>query len=402
MLSVCLLTGCAIIDIRKQSHAISKASIINGHVNRDTKRDGPIVVFLLNKENSEVYSLASMTQADSDGQFRLWQLRGTPGIYYVAAYIDANRNGEYDDGEPWNYYGTPTGVELSEGKTVTLPTFSISDQAPIMAATSRIENNLAAAVNNVGNVVKLDDKTFTPENYSMGMWRPLDFLSQVGGGLLFLQEYEKGKIPIIFVHGINGGPTVFNTLIANLDRTHYQPWVFYYPSGLTLDIVSDYLVSSTIHLQNRYGFDRFALVSHSMGGLVARSFVKKYVEKHPKRSDNLLFVFTINSPLSGMPSAASGVNYSPFVVQSWRDVAPDSNFLTNLNSWTWPANIPCYLIFSFEKGADDGVVPLQRQLPLKLQMEAAHVYGFNDSHESTLSDPAFLQLFKTVLSQKHE
>jgi hypothetical protein len=89
-------------------------------------------------------------------------------------------------------------------------------------------------------------------------------------------------------------------------------------------------------------------------------------------------------------------------VQSWRDLAPDSNFLKDLNGWTWPDKIPYHLIFSYDKDDSDGVVPLLRQLPLQRQLEAVRIYGFHNNHVDTLKDPSFLHVFESILAKSSE
>jgi hypothetical protein len=44
------------------------------------------------------------------------------------------------------------------------------------------------------------------------------------------------------------------------------------------------------------------------------------------------------------------------------------------------------------------VVSLESQIPLKLQLEAAHTYGFTGSHVGILYDDAFLRLFAGTLA----
>jgi pimeloyl-ACP methyl ester carboxylesterase len=231
------------------------------------------------------------------------------------------------------------------------------------------------------------------------MWKPVEFLTRVGGGLLFLQPYQAIKIPVLFIHGINGGPTDWEAAIRQLDRTRFQPWVLYYPSGLRLDMISDYLAAALSRLHDEYDFNRLLVVAHSMGGLVTRSFVRKYLDRYPDQAGVIRLVMTVNSPMAGMKSAASGVNNSPLVVPAWRDVAENSDFLLDLHAWAWPADIPYHLVFSYKTGgSDDGTVSLQSQIPLKLQVEAVRVYGFNDTHAGILNDPAFLELFHAILA----
>ena len=136
-----------------------------------------------------------------------------------------------------------------------------------------------------------------------------------------------------------------------------------------------------------------------MGGLVTRSFVKKYVELAPANIDKLRLVMTVNSPMAGIPAAASGVKYSPIVVPSWCDVEPGSQFLQKINAWNWPGEIPYHLVISYVPGeSGDGVVPLQSQAQLKLQSEATRVYVFNNEHSGIIKDKAFHGLVNTILS----
>ena len=63
-------------------------------------------------------------------------------------------------------------------------------------------------------------------------WEPFAFVEDGGTGIHFLQPYDPDKVPVLFVHGINGAPRDFTALIQNLDQSRYQPWVLSYPSGL--------------------------------------------------------------------------------------------------------------------------------------------------------------------------
>jgi hypothetical protein len=118
----------------------------------------------------------------------------------------------------------------------------------------------------------------------------------------------------------------------------------------------------------------------------------------PENAEKLGLVMTINIPMNGMPAAASGVEHSPIVVPSWRDVAPGSQFLKDLQDWEWPQVIPDHLVVSYSDGeSGDGVVPLQSQSLLKLQAESTRMYIFNNSHVGTLNDSNFLSVFNKVL-----
>jgi len=390
--------GCSLGAIRTQSQMLGNMGTIRGKVANASDQIGPITVYRYT-ESKGVFILESKELADDQGEYRFGVL---PGTHYIAAFIDRNNDGVFQKGDYWNYYGKPTGIRVDQGQTVTIETLIITDVAPGLPEGTKYENRLVLPIANIGRVASLSDPIFNRENYSLGMWRPLDFLNQVGGGLYFLQNYERDKIPVLLVHGINGGPDDLKSIIDKLDRNRFQPWVLYYPSGLRLNMVSDYLVKAIAEVQNRFGAGKLIVIGHSMGGLVTRSFVKKYTEDYPERIGNLLLVMTINSPMGGMPSASYGMN-APFMIQCWRDVAPDSEFLREINSWDWPKRIPYHLVFSYESGrGDDGVVALQSQLPWKLQQEAARVYGFNDSHTTILGDVSFLRLLNETLANVQE
>ena len=393
-----VLPGCALLEIRNQAKVVENAGEIEGTVKVDSGQQG-LVKVLRYRLIKGVFTLESLTTASAQGEYRF---RVLPDDYYIAAFIDADNNGQYDPGEHANYYGLPTPITVNPRQLVRVDTLTISGPPPTLNTDMKTENKIKMIYNNIGHVVSLSDPMFLRENYSMGMWRPFDFIEQIGGGLFFLQEYDAGKIPVLFVHGMNGGPTDWLSAIEGIDKQRFQPWIFYYPSGFRLDLVSDYLVHALAEIQTRYAFKQLNIAAHSMGGLVARSFVQKYWKQFPDQAKNIHLMLTVNSPMNGMPSAASGVNHSPIVVPSWRDVATNSQFIMDLQAWRWPKDIPYHLIFSYKTGeSDDGVVPLQSQLPPKLQAEAVRMYAFNNDHAGTLTDQSFLALFNEILANSN-
>jgi pimeloyl-ACP methyl ester carboxylesterase len=373
---------------------IGTMGTIRGKVANASDHTGPVIVYRYTKKEG-VFSLESKVLADEQGGYRFGV---SPGTYYIAAFIDIDQDSVLHQDERWNFYGKPSEITVAAGQTVTLEALTITNVPPVLPEGTKYENRLMLSIANIGRVISLNDPIFNRGNHSLGMWRPLDFLDQIGGGLFFLQDYERDKIPVVLVHGVNGGPDDLKSIIDNLDRKRFQPWVLYYPSGVRLDMVSDYFVKAVTEIQNRFRVRKLIVIGHSMGGLVTRSFVKKYIERYPERLDNLLLVMTINSPMGGMPSASLGLD-APLMIQCWRDLAPDSEFLRELHSWNWPKSIPYHLVFSYKsRSGDDGVVPLQSQIPLKLQQEAMHVNGFNNSHTGTLSDISFLRLLTETLA----
>ena len=394
LLFCCLvvLSGCGIPEIQRQIGIVEDLGFIRGKVDVQSEQQGPVVVLRFAVDEN-VFSLQNQVIATAGGRY---EFQAEPGEYLVAAFIDVNQDGYFQRGEEHGNFSTdPLTFTLAARQTVELETIVISSDPPVLADGRRTIVAQAEVIENIGKVVSLNDAQFNRDNYGLGMWRPVDFLETVGGGLLFLQDYDPEKVPVIFVHGIAGGPTDMRAMIEALDEQAYQAWILYYPSGLRLGMISDYLVKAVTDLQSKHRFERFDVVAHSMGGLVAHSFVRKYAERFPDRTGHIGLLMTVNSPMDGMASAASGVDLSPVVVPAWRDVATGSAFLEKLHGTTWPKQIPYHLVFSFQPGeGGDGVVSIESQIPRKLQRDAVRMYGFANTHVGTLDDPAFIEVFE--------
>ncbi len=401
-----LLGACGVVDIMEQTDLAGSAGLISRQIIVKSKQKGSVVVVRF-KNNNGILVRLNQTVVTNNGNYRFNVL---PGEYAIFAFIDVNNDGKFQRGkEHGNYFQNPLFYKVKENQTVTIKPLVIKSDPPLPPVGTEIAYQSVKISKNIGKVINLSGSEFIRENYSMGMWRPIDFLEKVGGGLMMLQDYDKVKTPVIFVHGINGGPTDLKVAINNLDKKYFQPWVLYYPSGFLLSAISDYFLQAVRQLQKRHGFRKFIVIAHSMGGLVTRSFVKKYTKRFPANAVDIQLVMTINSPLGGMASAKTGVTYSPIVVPSWRDISPESDFIEDLNNWNWPSNIPYHLVFScfhvfmfscFDGDDTDGVVPLDSQIPSKHQSEATRIYGFNNNHVGTLDDEGFIKLFNSVLAKQ--
>lgn len=392
-LGLCLaLSACGLKELRKQAMTAAGAASIEGTVVSDHEGTVRVLLSEIQEDGPTLVNLADLESPD----FEFYML---PGTYLVSAYVDQNDNNRYDVSEPAAVHGqdgVPDPIEVADAARIELPELHIS--GPLDSPNVLGDEELALSAVHLGTVTSLDESRFSRASASLGMWRPMDYISTMGGGLFFLEPYDPERIPVVFVHGINGTALDFEAALDALDRERFQPWVLQYPSGMHLDIISTYLMRSLNTLHARHAFSRVVIVAHSMGGLVTRSSVMKYAEND--RPWDLALVVTVNSPLLGLPSAATGVNHSPIVVASWRDLAPESEFLADLNGTPWPVEIPYRLVFSFEAGkGNDGVVPLERQLSQQLQAEALSIHGFENSHVGTLSDPDFLRLLESWLDQ---
>ena len=134
-------------------------------------------------------------------------------------------------------------------------------------------------------------------------------------------------------------------------------------------------------------------VNFTEHGLLVIAFIDK--SEHEAK---VAAAMTINSPMMGMASAASGVLMSPIVISSLSDVADGSQFIDEIMNWSWPDDIPYYLVFSYQSGkGSDGTVKLESQIPVSLQQEATKVYGFSSAHAVILTDPDFISSFRKTM-----
>lgn len=393
---VLLQMSCSLLDIKEQSEQLTDVATISGSLDI-ADNEAAIYAVLLSKTPTSV-QIVSQVLLDEDNHYRFDLL---PGNFIVGAYIDNNKNGKRDKNELYGLYSQSDKpyqiITMGADEKRHLKSFNIN-RLLSLDQEKKTPTDLAKSITNIGKVISLDDAIFLQENSELGLWQPLSFVEKIGGGLFMLQAYEEDKIPVIFIHGILGNPTEFEQIINQLDRDKYQPWVLYYPSGLQLDLVSDYLLSSLNQLNSQYVFSDINVIAHSMGGLMSRSFLMKHQAQAPDYSVSLYM--TINSPLYGMQSATSGVESSPIIIPSWRDVAVNSDYIKRVHKWQIPSDTAYHLVFSFLPGEEgDGVVPLSSQLSLKLQEEATQIYGFQAQHAGVLKDEDFTKLFHQILAK---
>lgn len=389
-------SACSLTKVGRQTAVVDNLSTLEGTVQVRTAQAGPVRVLLFRHDGMSLEKVAEQPLY-SDGSYLFYV---QPGTFAVAAFVDVDGDAEYIDAEPATYYGVeggkPTFLQVGKSESRVVPQLAI-EHVLVRQSDSPVMETSSLSDSNVGRLADLNEERFGTAYSSMGLWRPVDFVSEIGAGLFLLQDYDKDKTPVVFVHGISGSPRNFAEIIAALDLEHFQPWVLHYPSGLPLKMVSDYLLSSLEQLRTQYNFKRIYIVAHSMGGLMTRSFVLRHQETQSPLELGL--VVTINSPLYGMDSAASGVRTSPVVLPVWRDVASNSDYVKFVHSSPWPSDVPYHLVFSYKDGEDgDGVVPMRSQLSRQLQREASAIHGFNDEHSKILKNRDFILLLNRILA----
>jgi pimeloyl-ACP methyl ester carboxylesterase len=397
--------GCVFLGVREQQQEIEALARLGGLVSTVQPSAHPLVVLLVRSEG-ESQSLFDHFVVEGGAR---WAFVVSPGVYSLGAFEDANENLAYDPGEralrpqAGPRFVLASGQHL-DGVELRIPDESADvagpiDIAALQARTAHEQLGLSLGQLSVeGEVVSLDDPRFDPANGTLGLWRPLDFVLDVGPGIYFVEEHAPGKVPVLFVHGIDGTPRQFGPLVERLDRDRFQAWLYYYPSGGHLDGVSDHLRELVAELAVRHRVDRLCVVAHSMGGLVARSFILKHAASGA-RPPVILFA-SISTPWEGHAAAQKGVEHAPVVVYSWRDVAPGSEFLDALffedpgartTRRRLPGSLPYHLLFGHRRDGSwpgpsgDGVVTEASQLRAEAQEEAVGLRGFDEDHTSILA-----------------
>jgi pimeloyl-ACP methyl ester carboxylesterase len=211
---------------------------------------------------------------------------------------------------------------------------------------------------------------------------------------------------VLFIHGINGSPRDFSFLIAHLDRSRFQPCVFFYASGASLNQSGRDLSVAIGEVHRRYDVESLVIVAHSIGGLLARDVV---LNRSAHAGVDIPVLITMSSPWGGVPSAGVGVRFSPVVVDSWRDIAVGSSYLNSLfidadgGTRDLPASTRHYLLFSYRKSwssfglSGDAVTSVASQLLRTAQEQAYRVYGFDVSHSEILRSRGVADLLDEAL-----
>lgn len=407
-------TGCStIFAVKDQQRLADTTCVVSGTVKAEQPTGAPLVVILVTRGGDDFVVVDYFTAAKPGA----WVFGVQAGTYWVAAFEDVNRDGAYQD-EPFFRPDPERPLVLAPGQQVANLNLVIPSAgralkkgyltlAGMMARGEEAQKAKSIyALSKLGEIAALDEPRFTDDAATAGMWQFYDFLIAGRAGIYFLEPYDPKRIPVLFVHGINGTPRNFTELVARLDRTRFQPWVLYYPSGARLDVLVGWLDELFTRLELTLGFKRAVVVAHSMGGLVSRGFVLRHHET--SAVDPIRTFVTISSPLGGMASAGDGVETSPIVVRSWYGLAPGSEYLDGLfyadlpkrtRRRRLPDTVAYHMFFGFKGGASDGVVAVASQLRAEAQEEARSLRGYDETHTGILASPALAARLNEILAE---
>jgi uncharacterized alpha/beta hydrolase family protein len=404
--------GCAFIKLGAELKEIEEAYAIRGKIiNKSPHQKNVLVVLFERTQGQPFIYQATVLNAASD----YYTMEVKKGAYYILAFEDLNNNLIYDKNEPVGYYGNPDVVEISKqthdaetprGRIDRDITIEASNRFPTGFPTEIIltPDFLKNSIFKTGEVVSFEDDRFAQSNGSKGYWEPLAFLRQIGSGIFFLEEYDPEKIPILFIHGALGTPLGWKGVVNSINRERFQPWLFYYPSGLSLDKVSNALNILIMDLQRDYKIKNLYVIAQSMGGLVARSFILRNV--YSSQQDFIKMFISISTPWNGHRMTAAGVKQAPVAVPSWHDMVPDGPFIESLFQKKIPPYLNYYLMFSYKGDCslflknNDGTVELSSELDHRAQSEAERIFGYNEDHGSIIYSERVLSQINNLLNHK--
>ncbi|WP_147821939.1 esterase/lipase family protein [Salidesulfovibrio onnuriiensis] len=300
-LALCLaLGGCSLLSLQ-EDEAQRKASFsIVGFVD-NLAPDSTIIVFAVDTEAGKI---GDFDVLDEGGAFVLSLQRGS---YRVFAFEDANRDSTFTQGERLCGAGESLLVDGEsvetyvlirmrlQGKSVTCP-YDISGRFFVDQEKSRFRKL------QTGTVVDLDMPLFAPKYARQGLWTPFRAFKEQGAKIFFLEAYDPSRQPVLFIHGLNGSPRDLERLIQGLDRSRFQPWVYYYPTGQALDKSAHALYLELLTLRSRYGNFSLDIVGYSLGGLVG----KRFLDLHGHHINPVNRFISIATPWGGIKRLRKG------------------------------------------------------------------------------------------------
>ncbi len=392
--------GCTLAKLKEDVAESLASTTLVGQIATAPPESGVIIVAAYSLQEGQ-RKIAHYTVLHEAGDF---ELLVPAGNYAVCGYHDQNSNLIYDAGEPAGQYGEPSLVAAPAGGAVLEINFTIPETGGEIDLPTDFEISPdkpgQLLSRQAGAIVTLDDERFSEENGSKGFWAGMDFVKELGGNIYFLEKYDPAKIPILFIHGAAGTPKGWKYFIDNIDRKRFQPWLFYYPTGARLKSMSYLLLWKLYNLQIKYQFDTLYITAHSMGGLVARSFIMD----HSRNAPYVKLFIALATPWGGDRMAEYGVKQSPAVIPSWIDMQPEGEFLQSLYRDKMPASVSFYM-FSGHRGSrnpftsnNDGTITLASIMDWRPQTEAKMNYVFNEDHTSITSSQAVVEQYNTLIN----
>ncbi len=379
-------------SLRREAQAAGEANLyVQGWLERDWElRDAPLFVVALGLSEDEPEVVAVMP-VGSAGSYGLYL---PAAKYKLIAFVDKNSDALLQASE----------IVGERRELVTLYADGPSAQFDMDLivpgkAPPNVEKLLQENIDlgdltepNLAVARDLTDARFAPEEGTLGLINPNAFL-QKHPLVQFVREpdFTDERPVVVMVHGIDGTPSVFAKLTADMGN-RFQSWYFYYPSGARLPESAEVLNHLFFSGQFLPRMPRAALVAHSMGGLVSRAALNRHKalkEQAPYAPTPVPLYVSFVTPYGGVEEANIGIRTSPFRVPSWIDVASGSEFQKELFAPLEDGTTFHLISGNSEKKSDGTILLSSQQAPLAVK-QAASVSTFPQSHVGIMSDPKAL------------
>lgn len=387
---------------RKQSAQLllelapENAYLLLGKLEMNREPGGPLlIVAVTDKFKKQEIAAAAIMQTPLD----YYQVHLPEGTYDIYFFCDLDRDGYFEADEMVGRSQQPVSV-LKENVRDGL---SIWGQAYTLDLDNPQKTSLAIKIKTRQHSYvydSLDDEFFDPRYGEIGLYDAKAFMAHTQQYIFSFETINKRKTHVIFVHGSGGTPRDFKFLVEGLDRERYQPWFYFYPSGMPLKKLGSNLANIIRYssANNRDKPLRIIIVAHSMGGLVGLSTLNQLCNEDSAKS--IRGYISFNSPYGGVESAATGVKHAPAVIPAWRDVAAGSAFLDEMHRGEGIKRFPSYLFFGYKTGtSSDGTITLQSQLEGNVHLRAFKSLGFNATHDGILHDGQVRKVFIQALAE---
>jgi len=161
---------------------------------------------------------------------------------------------------------------------------------------------------------------------------------------------------VLLLHGFFQTRNVWEVMEDRLRHDGYGVFsfdlggLFWHLNTRSIPSLAQHIADKLEGVCARYGLERFHVIGHSKGGLIARTYIQRHGGDRRVKS-----LITLGTPHHGTPLAAVGVGLmgGRLLSRSPLDMIPGSAFLRGLGADTFPADIPLVSVYS----KDDLICP---------------------------------------------
>jgi hypothetical protein len=381
-------------DLGETETSIYNSSIIMGKVVCKKGEDYPVAViaYPLSFQSKNIVDYIILNEV---GSFMIYVPEGR---YVIYAVCDMDNDSIFETDEVTGIYNGGKEILVENGvikKDVDI-TVSKNNAGKIeFPRELAIEDDFNTPTYTGGNgqIKKIYDEMFSPDKAASGWWTPSSFMKEYGANIYFMEPYDSGKIPVLFIHGAKGSPQDWVYFLIRLDRNRYQPWFFYYPSGMRLSLSSKILYEKLKELQKQYGFTTMCITAHSMGGIVVRAMLTDH--NFSKNTHFVKLYISLATPWTGYMSADTGMAYSFKKLPSWYDLGRTSSFIKRVVGIKLPPHVSYYLFYGKKDQVSKGTAIDERVFS-----EAKEHVGFPCDHQTILSDRDVFDQYNEILNKE--